>query len=567
MSRAAVRFAAALVLAGCIPVPTPNADAGPEDAGPVDAGPDDAGPGDSGLDAGHDSGSDAEVDAGLLDAGRDADVDAETGSDGPAPPVLEGYEVLPSGVLEIYGYTTPSTAVSLYGFNDGECVQSLRLGEATSDAAGNLSIVIPDIRNDSSTFEAKITRDKHSRCYIFGHFLVAAPNGLAAPEFQALVPASGADANDVSLHGVARPAEGMQLLLFENNACTEDPIQIVDHTSESELVFEAHVPDDSTTTFYMQARKGRRLSPCSDPIVYIEDSSPLAVAVERAAARPGYFYQYDVRGKAARGALVTFFLQDGCEGDELPSATVTTDDGSFESVITMPADARALIFSVLAEDAAFHKRRCVRFENLDPLNRYYPINVESIVKTRTNMGPDEAPVFRYDATLNGSLRYGLSVEAFNDYGCQGTPYPATFVADSALWSASFRYDYLNLGLSVRTTDRDNQTVCQSVGSLADELDAAIPTPFGISNVIPADPADPAAGQVVELQVSYEPLDPAARYTVHLSTSATCEDEISPGTSDIAPALLRLPLSAAFDYYGYLLSGEFRRSECALLFQR
>jgi hypothetical protein len=203
---------------------------------------------------------------------------------------------------------TPATPLP-----DGAHVFRLR----ATDAAGNQAVATRDFEVDAT----------------------APPS----PQLDSTSPASPANENEPLLLGSA--LAGATVRLYTGGTCSQPAIATFT-AAELETGVAVPVPDDSTTVFRATASDAERTSGCSEPLTYVEDSSPPQTTI--ASAPPA----------TTLSTSATFFTQSSEPGSTFECSL---DGSPFEACASPASYAEVALgahsFSVRATDAA---------GNLDP---------------------------------------------------------------------------------------------------------------------------------------------------------------------------------------------------------
>ena len=158
---------------------------------------------------------------------------------------------------------------------------------------------------DAATNQSVATRD-----------FIVDTTAPAGPELTATDPASPANDNNPKLIGAAPP--GTTIKLYSGADCSGSPIA-TKTAAELEAGIAVTVPDDSTTTFRATATTAaENTSGCSEPIVYVEDSSAPSTQIT---AKPAALVN-------SAAATFTFSGDDGA-GSGVASFQCKLDEASF----------------------------------------------------------------------------------------------------------------------------------------------------------------------------------------------------------------------------------------------
>jgi Domain of unknown function (DUF4082)/Bacterial Ig-like domain/Bacterial Ig domain len=105
-----------------------------------------------------------------------------------------------------------------------------------------------------------------------------------APELTSTVPASPANENSPKIVGMAEP--GSTVRLYTGADCLDSPLDTVSAAQLAAGVV-VSVPDNSTSTFSANATtEAGNLSPCSEPLTYLEDSNAPSTQIDGHPANP-----------------------------------------------------------------------------------------------------------------------------------------------------------------------------------------------------------------------------------------------------------------------------------------
>lgn len=346
----------------------------------------------------------------------------EEDSTAPTPPTVTG-----SNPASPANDSTPH----IFGVGDANSwIRVYRTPDCTGDVAAEgiesvyrapgFEVTVTD--NTTAQFSATATDEAGniSGCSATPYTYVEDSSAVAKPVLSLSEVSSPANQNNIVLKGTAPAAADVRI--YESDACAQGTLV---KTVTAEVLGGPGVPvfveDDTTNTFTAVAEtKARNVSPCSEPLVFQEDST--APAVPKLSLGSGARTsdnRVTVRGEAGPGALVYLFRGSDCKGRPVSGGTglqlgsgitLAIAEENVEVEIRAVARDAALNFSACSEPLSYVE------DSLRPETR---ITFSPAFKTR-----DRSPTFRFlDETEDPSARFQCRVDRKQWRGCSS---PKTF---------------------------------------------------------------------------------------------------------------------------------------------
>jgi hypothetical protein len=169
-------------------------------------------------------------------------------------------------------------------------------------------------------------------------------------------PASPSPVNNPSLTGSVEA--GASVEIFANGGCAGEPVAEGSGSAFATAGVSVSVPDDSTTSFSARAVNESGISgPCSQPLTYVEDSTPPAPPLLFSTDPPGPANDNSprVHGASEAGTRVRVFTGGGCQGGGADGDAAELSTTGVPVVV--PDNATTPITS-LATDAAGNSSAC-----------------------------------------------------------------------------------------------------------------------------------------------------------------------------------------------------------------
>ena len=235
----------------------------------------------------------------------------------------------------------------------------------------------------------------------------------AAPTLASVTPTSPANNNSPTVTGTAEANTTVKI--FTDSACTT---QVATGTAAmlASPGIGVMVTDNTTTSFYGTATDAAgNASPCSSPVMYIEDSAapPAPTLVDTVPVSPSRKLTPSIRGTTTGGATsVTLFTNDTCSGTSAATGAVM-GDGTFAIDVTVAAGAVTKIAGT-AKDAAGNVSTCSSFVS-------YEHNATAVASpTFTGTMPASPNNSSTMPTIQGTAEANMTVRLYTTSSCTGT---------------------------------------------------------------------------------------------------------------------------------------------------
>jgi hypothetical protein len=466
----------------------------------------------------------------------------------------------------VHGKSVGGSTVTLYQLGSG-C--STKLARQITKANGEVSIDLTDFHaEDERGFEARVSKQgsADSSCKAYPDFFAKAEERNAAPTQPNLLatdPASGSDANDLTLSFETSP--GIENVLVFNNStdCSGLPFAEIDDPQAVDGVYHVpfHVVDNSTNQLTVVAEKHGKRSACSNVVEYVEQSAvpepPQAPTVGRIYPEPKSLYGYQIPGQAAPGDVIKFFEFPDCSGRDFTRIVSTFVTGAFTAWIDVPphSDIPALGFQVTRGDLVM----CEELPADINTSAWNLLSFDPVQRTRLH----DASL---DMVVSGTGRGGR-IEAYLDDNCGGSGRPA--VAESEIsdvlpfaWSVTFNYDrFISKYASFRVTGTSDGARMEEPMCIITQHLFEMPT----SNELPIAAVSVAAEKADALTflVAVDRGAEDANYYVNLARDENCSDLVFRGAVK-ADYSVDLPKDTN-QLYSYTESEDFQRSPCTKVY--
>jgi hemolysin type calcium-binding protein len=218
------------------------------------------------------------------------------------------------------------------------------------------------------------------------------------PQITATDPISPANDNSPMVEGTAEADSTVRL--FTSSDCTGSPTAQGSAANLGSPGLAVSVPDDSSTTFRAIATDAAgNASACSDPITYVEDSTPPdpPTLSDTDPDPPANDNSPKVKGSAEAGSTVNLYTSSACTGS--PTAQGSAANlGSPGLAVSVPDDS-STTFRAIATDAAGNASACS-----DPITY---VEDSTPPQTAIDSGPsgatnDPTPTFAFSSSEAGS---------------------------------------------------------------------------------------------------------------------------------------------------------------------
>ena len=290
-------------------------------------------------------------------------------------------------------------------------------GSTASFATPGLTVSVGDNTTTSLTATVTDAAGNVSGCSAVANY-VEDSTAAGTPILTSTTPPSPADDNTPQIRGTA-PANS-KVDLYKTADCSGSPAATGTAAELANPGIEVNVTNDSTTSIRAIATtQAGNVSPCSAPLVYVEDSTaPGAPDLTLGSRARSNDNRVVVSGQAAANALVYIFRGTNCQGTSIASGTAQ----QLASGITVTvADNTTVELHAVALDPAHNASQCSA-----------PISYtedSTRPKTRITFGPafktrDRTPTFRFlDETADPTTRFECKVDRKSFRRCKS---PKTF---------------------------------------------------------------------------------------------------------------------------------------------
>ena len=310
-------------------------------------------------------------------------------------------------------------------------------------------------------------------------FAASAHATPTAPKNLATSPASPGNSLLPIISGTADA--GSDVTVYRSSDCTGPPAVSNTASSFASPGFVVAVSPDAPTTFTAKAADGTGSSPCSQPFVYTEDSTPPA-APTGLGLSPGILGNLNfplVLGAAEPNSTVRLYTASNCTG-----TAAATDSASNFSVglLVSVADNTTTTFYATATDAAGNASPCssgvTYTEDSNP-----PSKPASLSATPASPANNNSPAIR------GTVDAGTTIKLYTTTNCTGAV-AATGTA------AAFTSPGLNVAVPGDATTQVTATSIDAAGNvspcssaLAYVEDSTAPVPPSSLGLTPTSPAN------------------------------------------------------------------------------
>jgi Bacterial Ig domain/Glycine rich protein len=303
----------------------------------------------------------------------------------------------------------------------------------------------------------------------------------AKPSDLAFTPASPANDNTPTLTGT-EDAGAVSVSVYASSDCSLPTAVIVDSTTRLATGLQLSVTEDSSTTFSVTATdQAGNVSACSDPITYVEDSTPPTkpTGLSTTPASPSTDQEPGLHGTAEAGATVSVYLSSDCSGSVATTGTAGLS-GAFAIPVTVPANATTSL-SVTATDAAGNVSDCSASVDYTH-DSVAPDPPSAVSIAPTSPANNNAPV------ISGTAEAASTVKVYTASSCTGTPVATDTAANFASPGITLSVaDDSTTAFYVTATDAaGNHSTCSGPTTYIE--DSSSPKPTGVT-LTPAGPAN------------------------------------------------------------------------------
>jgi len=368
--------------------------------------------------------------------------------------------------------------------SDNNCNGALDEGFTNSDGDAQADCVDPDDDNDSIL-------DASDNCPLTPNpeqddtdedGIGDACDPPVAPTLDGSTPPSPANENAPVLSGHAPANQTVQLFI---GSCTGTPIAEVTADDEGAFVVGVTVLDDTATSFVAAvADPASGLdSPCSSPLLYVEDSTAPIVPVLLGTdpRSPGNALVVAVLGQTEPNALVALYEDDECT---VPAADpdVAGADGRFAVFTDAQANATTTRYAT-ATDAAGNTSACS-----GPMSYVSDLTAPAPPSLTATFPPSPSESVT-NPVLLGTSEPTTTVTVYATEDCSGPPLQTTNVGTSGLFSTLVVVPpNAATTLSATSTDAAGNISTCSTDTLVYVHDDADPTVPVLSGTTPASPS-------------------------------------------------------------------------------
>ena len=405
----------------------------------------------------------------------------------------------------VLGTAEAGATVRLY--TTSNCTGTL----AATDSAANFSVglLVTVADNSTTTFYATATdaAGNVSPCSS-GITYTEDATPPSKPASLSATPASPANNNSPAIRGTVDA--GTMVKLYTTSNCTGTVAATGTAAAFASPGLNVAVPGDTTTQITATSTEAAgNISPCSDALAYVEDSTAPAApsSLTLAPASPANNNAPKLSGTAEAGSSVKLYTTSGCTG----GAAVTGSAAAFASpgLSLSVADDSTTTFRATATDAAGNTSACSTGAT------YVEDSSAPTAPTGLSMSP-ASPANNNSPKVTGTAEAGSTVKVYTTSDCSGTP-----VTGSA---SAFGSPGLTVSVSDNTTTTYRATATDAAGNTSacsagvsyveDSAAPAKPT-------LTATPASPSNDDTPALTGSAE-----AGSTVKLYTTSNCTGTVA-----------------------------------------
>ncbi len=308
--------------------------------------------------------------------------------------------------------TTPFASVSFFQGSSYPCGFS-PIDVAAADASG-VAVLELDMEDDSSVTlyaEARLGGKDSSCSSSFSY--TEDSTGPTKPTWDSTLPRVGT-ANAVTLSGDAQDA--FEFSVHASSDCSGPELGRPKADTWGEFDIPVSVEDDSTNPFTIRAVDSVGNVTCSQPHVYVEDSTAPAAPVLLGTdpASPSRSTSLFLLGRTEPGATVTAYTSQDCAATSGPPVTADAQ-GHFRVGVNPSSYNTSSFFHVRARDAAGHLSPCVGPQ------RYVHDSLGPTLSELTGFVPG-SPANHNSPLLAGTSQGGaVQARVYDNDSCVGDP--------------------------------------------------------------------------------------------------------------------------------------------------
>ena len=296
------------------------------------------------------------------------------------------------------------SSIDLYERSRAAVTKLFSAGEINGNGAFDVTAMGDGARPMFATSEQLVPGDHDSAPDLYeraggrARLLSTARPDPGAPALTGSNPPSPSNVNEPGLTGTADP--GSAIDIFAGGECAGTPVAsgIVGELESSGV--KVSVADNATATFTARAVNDEGISgPCSDPISYVEDSTPGSIALAKVDPKgPANDNLPRVSGSTETDATVRLFANGACQGPAAGTGT-GAELGGAGVAVEVPDNAMTSISGVAVDAAG----------NVSPCSGPISYIEDSIAPdTKIIAGPkgettNRTPAFRLHVTEPGSF--------------------------------------------------------------------------------------------------------------------------------------------------------------------
>ena len=256
---------------------------------------------------------------------------------------------------KVKGIAETGSTVTLYA--GANCLGArVNSGPAATFSSPGLGVTVADNTTTNLRATATDAAGNVSPCSA-SYTYVEDSSAPAAPSITATVPGSPANDNNPEVKGIAEA--GSKVKIYPTSDCSGNPLASGTAAKFASPGITVHVPADATTQLRATATDAAgNASTCSDPVTYVEDSSPPAKPSITATApsSPANDNSPKVKGFAEAGSIVKLYAGAKCSGAVIDSGPAATFDSP--GLTATVADNTSTNLRATATDAAGNRSPC-----------------------------------------------------------------------------------------------------------------------------------------------------------------------------------------------------------------